>query len=183
MKLLICSVANMSEHHRPDFWRAQREAEQVLFDNSVDVPPVLPKQLAENYGLDVVFARFPDKWRSVMGFLDFDERKIFVNLDDPPNRQTFTIAHELGHWRLHRPEIEKDRSLYKVLLRSPMGAVKDRLEQEANAFAANLLVPLQFLDDYSRVARDSELARLFGVSEEVIRYRRSAHASRRAAYG
>ena len=26
------------------------------------------------------------------------ERRILVNADEPPVRQRFTIAHELGHW-------------------------------------------------------------------------------------
>jgi len=131
------------------------------------MPPVLPREIAQNYGIEVVFAAFPTHISEVMGFYDFDGRKIFVNADDHVNRQTFTIAHELGHALLHIDFREQ----YQVLLRRPMGAEADPLEKEANHFAAKLLVPKRFLDQYYKIASVSELARLFVVSEEVIRYR------------
>lgn len=161
-------------HRTADYGRAVREAACVLRENSVTQPPVLPKELAEAYGIVVKFVRLPPNRRDVMGWMDFKSFTIFVNLDDAPNRQTFTIAHELGHYRLHAEEIEREPKTYKVLLRRPMGAAKDPLEQEANAFAANLLVPKDFLLPFANIASVYELSRLFIVSEEVIRYRLNA---------
>jgi len=48
---------------------------------------------------------------------------------------------------------------------------KPKEETEADTFAANLLVPLFMLKEYKDFATERELARLFFVAEEVIRYR------------
>lgn len=106
-----------------------------------------------------------------MGFYDPKARAIYVNRDDPPNRQTFTIAHELGHHYLHRDFILTHPDQYKVLYRKPMGRETDPIEKEANSFAANLLVPTEWLKRYYRIASVAEMARVFIVSEEVIRWR------------
>jgi Zn-dependent peptidase ImmA (M78 family) len=107
-------------------------------------------------------------------------RIIYVSEKEHPRRQTFTIAHELGHALLHGKLFESHPEDYQVLLRTPIGATKDPLEQEANAFAGHLLVPASLLAKYQRIADNSELARLFNVSEDVIRYRK-AFESRFAA--
>lgn len=96
---------------------------------------------------------------------------IFVNDDDPPNRQTFTIAHELGHKLLgHNP------NEYGVLFRRQVFGENPPVEKEANWFAANLLVPEEMLrriqKKYDLTERDTEvLAGIFGVSREMIQYR------------
>lgn len=143
----------------------------VLRDNAIIQPPIKPKEIAENYGVTVIFAEFPDAMSSVMGFYDWKSQSIFVNEVDPPNRQTFTIAHEFGHHLLHRDYLLQHPEQYRVLMRQPLGGEKLPLEQEANAFAANLLVPRKLLVEYAKVASQAELARLFIVSEEVIRWR------------
>lgn len=155
----------------PDYNLARQIAAKTLNENNFSDPPVLPKALAENYGLSVLFADFPDNLSDVMGFIDFEDNSIFVNRANARNRQTFTIAHELGHALMHRDYIEAHPAEYKVLRRQPMGGTKDPIEQEANAFASYLLVPTNMLDRYKTVATASELARLFAVSEDVIRWR------------
>lgn len=162
------------EHLRrlaPDYKLAASEAARVLRENFVDSPPVLPRELARNYGYRVYFADFPREKQNVSGFLNFNERAIYVNRDDSPGRQTFTIAHELGHGIMHTDLIRRYPSDYQVLYRAPIGSVRDPLEQEANAFAANLLVPREMLEKFRYHASVAELARLFIVSEDVIRYR------------
>jgi Zn-dependent peptidase ImmA (M78 family) len=58
---------------------------------------------------------------------------------------------------------------YKVLpRRNSYVGVKPPEEREADAFAANLLVPESMLKAYKGVASVSELATLFAVSEQVI---------------
>ena len=89
---------------------------------------------------------------------------------DSPNRQAFTIAHEIGHFVLHRPLLENKPDL-GVLFRQPIGAESDPIEKEANCFAANMLVPKHRLNPWDRWQKESVVAQLFGVSEEVVRYR------------
>jgi Zn-dependent peptidase ImmA (M78 family) len=116
-------------------------------------------------------AVFKPDYNHIAGFIDFDAHKIYVNVDDSLQRQNFTIAHELGQYLLgHRRE-----SGYTVLLRNPNEMVKTPIEQEANCFAANLLVPeaflRQYLDDFLGIT-NQQLSKAFGVSADVIRYRR-----------
>lgn len=85
----------------------------------------------------------------------------------------FTVAHELGHIIL---EHDTNSPGYGVLFRdSAKPKNKNPMEQEADCFAANLLVPTsmlrEYLENYPGVP-NLLLARLFGVSEEVIRWRR-----------
>jgi len=155
----------------PDYRLVMRKVDDILRDNVITEPPVLPKDIALNYSAGVLFADFGRLAPEVAGFYDFGAKQIYVNKADAPNRQGFTIAHELGHVLLHSSLFTTHPEYYKVLLRSPIAGVKDPLEQEANAFAAHLLVPRRFLDRYYRIAGTRELARLFIVSEEVIRYR------------
>lgn len=155
----------------PDYGLIKKKVDDVLLQNNIIAPPILPKELAENYRLKVVFAGFPDELFDVMGYFDLERREIVVNRRDPPNRQTFTIAHELGHALLHEAFIRHSPNEYKVLRREPMGSKKSAVEQEANSFASGLLVPRKLLDNYYRLASISELSTLFGVSEEVIRWR------------
>ena len=74
----------------------------------------------------------------VAGFIDFTEQAIYVNAADPYNRQTFTIAHELGHYFLHKEYYKQHPEAYRVLLRRPVGRQNNPLEKEANAFAPHL---------------------------------------------
>lgn len=154
-----------------DFAKARQTAERVLREQNILRPPVLPREIAESYQLKIELVRLTSDMDKVSGFLDFSENTIYVNAADSFNRQTFTIAHELGHHLLHRRYYESHSTDYKVLLRMPIGAETDPMEKEANAFAADLLVPRKFLDIYSKYADIDELADLFAVSRDVLRYR------------
>jgi Zn-dependent peptidase ImmA (M78 family) len=155
----------------PDYRYVLKEVDRILKENTIIEPPVLPREIAENYGIKVLFAQFPENLSQVMGFFDFERDQIIVNSTDPANRQTFTIAHELGHAIMHKAYLKDNQNAYKVLLRQPMAAQKDPIEQEANSFAANLLVPRKMLEQYHKLAGVRELSRLFIVSEDVIRWR------------
>ena len=154
-----------------DFVAAKRLARQVLQDNGITEPPIIAADLVVSYGLEAMIAVFQPGYDHIAGFIDFDEFKIYVNGDDSLQRQNFTIAHELGHYLLgHRKE-----SGYTVLLRNPDEMVKTPIEKEANCFAANLLVPepflLQYLEDFPGIT-NYQLTKIFGVSTDVIHYRR-----------
>lgn len=133
-------------------------------------PPVPVLEIAEQNGVDVVFADFGEHKDTVSGFCDFEEKKLYVNTEDGMRRQLFTMAHELGHWILHRKIFEDDPDRYPVLPRFHKPDRKDVLEKEANCFAANLLVPEKLLKPV-RTASVAELARVFGVSTTMMEFR------------
>lgn len=114
---------------------------------------------------------------------------ILVNSTHHPNRQRFTIAHELGHLALHAAHV--DRLFIDTQLRvyqrtgesgapayqAPDSTTTPEEERQANQFAAALLMPkgllLEALDD-NRVVDEhdvSDLARKFGVSEQAMSIR------------
>ena len=132
--------------------------------------PIIPaKEIAEMNGVEVVladFGRFADK---VAGLCDFTKEKLFINVEDHPTRQMFTVAHELGHWILHKDYFRNDPSSYSVLPR--FSAPKsDPFEREANIFAANLLVPDKLLKPVKN-SDPADLARVFGVSRQMMEIR------------
>ena len=96
--------------------------------------------------------------------------EVWVNAEEGrqwPARRRFTIAHELGHWRLHRDveravfcraaSIEPDASQTRELL--------PPVEDEANVFAAAVLMPARLIQEqYVRCGRDFfRLCEAFGA--------------------
>jgi Zn-dependent peptidase ImmA (M78 family) len=108
---------------------------------------------------------------------------IGVNALHHPNRQRFTISHECGHLVLHRDQLDSEVHVDKsfpVLLRSGLSSQgTNKIEIEANRFAAELLVPSALLDqaltdtpsDIEDDAPLEALARKFRVSKQTLEYR------------
>jgi Zn-dependent peptidase ImmA (M78 family) len=100
-----------------------------------------------------------------------DGWEIIVNTTDSETRKLFTIAHELGHYFLHRDEETRfvDGSL--VFNRSEADKYNQR-EKEANEFAGSLIMPEQVIVDQVGADKTTEitekdvlsLAKEFGVS-------------------
>lgn len=153
---------------KPEYQKAKMAALGVLADFGITEPPVDPVLIARQLGVSVHFVAFDRSAEDVSGFYDADENAIYVNKDELPLRQTFTVAHELGHKILHEEWAKS--SNYKVLMRDANGA-EDPIEKEANVFAANLLVPRKFLDAYHNALPASALSKLFAVSIPVIKNR------------
>lgn len=96
---------------------------------------------------------------------------IFVNPKARAERRRFTVAHELGHFVLHRlaqPKFNCDKeSVYSGI------ATLKTIEREADDFASNLLMPGNMLRDRIDGKRIDihllgDLAKEFGVSLEAI---------------
>ena len=83
-----------------------------------------------------------------LGGISFETNTIFVNasIEDHEGRYTFTIAHEIGHHVLHKElydELISDRS--QILCREEKK--KPLIEQQADRFAASLMMPRRILVD------------------------------------
>lgn len=161
---------------KPDYELAKDNALKLLKEFGINSAPVDPAEMAIALGITVNFARFP-KHDNVSGFYHAEKNSIYVNVNDAPTRMTFTIAHELGHDRMHKAWAKT--SEYKILYRNQnINEQKDPKEQEANTFAANLLVPKDLLDKYNilelfknSLITISDIAILFAVSPLVIKFR------------
>lgn len=154
----------------PDYKKTLQRVDEILRENFVTSPPVRIEEIATNYGLTIVEADF--ERNDIAGLIDPAEKKIYVNKNDPDTRQAFTIAHELGHWLLHQDQLSREPDKYAVLYRKPLGRPNgDPIETEANFFAANLLVPKTLLEKYKDVEDTNTIAKIFGVSLEVVGYR------------
>ncbi len=153
---------------RPRFSLAKKAADDLT--DVYSSPPIPVLEIAESKGVDVVFDPFDKYSDTVAGFCDFAARKLYVNENDPLNRQNFTIAHELGHWILHREYFLRHPDKYPVLPRFQDPISGNTFEIEANTFAANLLVPKMLLLPV-REAPVSKLAEIFLVSREMMEIR------------
>jgi len=147
---------------KPNYKKAQNSALKLLKECGYTKPPIDPVQIAKMLGVSVHSASFENQ--EVSGLYDFEKNIIYVNNKDSVERQTFTIAHELGHLKLHSEWVKSND--YKVLLRSRRD--KDPIELEADAFAAHLLVPKEMLTKYRDIASVSDLAKAFGVSFDMM---------------
>jgi Zn-dependent peptidase ImmA (M78 family) len=94
-----------------------------------------------------------------MQVADGDSSYIAYNDSRHPHRKRFTVAHEIGHYLMGHTIRTDFYSLDET----------DHPEIEANAFAAELLVPLSELKKDLLAKKDpNTLYRKYGVSNEVV---------------
>lgn len=158
----------ISKLDRPRWRKVERLANALSSEFSA--PPIPVLEIAESNGVDVIFADFGGTGERVAGFCDFGAGQLFVNNQDILPRQTFTIAHELGHWLLHKEYFDRHPEEYQILPRFQSVGQSDAFEKEANFFAANLLVPRRLLDPVKN-ASVSSLASIFAVSRTMMENR------------
>jgi Zn-dependent peptidase ImmA (M78 family) len=122
-------------------------AREVLREHRIAHPPVVVHSLARKCGFDIRESHALGKLSArLVG------KVIEVNADNPVVRQRFSVAHELGHHFLHTRHGDGQLA-----------------EQEANAFAGELLVSGQMLRSSMEQTTDTrELARLFKVSRQAL---------------
>lgn len=155
----------------PDYRKVDRAVATILNDFAIAEPPVNPVQIARELGVRVVFVGLDNSASGISGFYDCDENTIFVNKEEFPLRQTFTVAHELGHKIMHDDWAKSTE--YRVLLRDSASQYNDFREKEANAFAAGLLMPRHMVEKYWRQLTVEQMSRLFAVSVPVVKNRLS----------
>lgn len=138
--------------------------------------PVKVGELATELGLKVVRTPLPPKISGLIkpsadapaGF------EIRVNKYESPERQRFTVAHEVAHFLLHRDEIGSgvvDSIMYRSNLTS-------RKEAEANKLAADIVMPAKAVGrELERLGGRrtddvvEELAAMFRVSVPAMKIR------------
>lgn len=114
--------------------RARELRDELELDPAAPLSCVLDL-VVQQLTIPVVVAGLPDGvagacWRSG------DDVVLWVNGNDAPVRRRFTLAHELGHMRCRH-----DGSIPVDTIQTLSGKTSDAREIQANAFAAELLVP------------------------------------------
>lgn len=150
---------------------AREIARKLLKDNGIKRPPVDLKTILNKKGYTYLeMDNFMDNIDAI--FLNKDDRiYAAVNAKHHIHRQRFSLAHELGHILL-RHNLMYYESLVSLdnppteKLHTP---TESSFEVEANAFAGELLVPLDMLKMEFKKTKDlQEISRIFVVSKEVI---------------
>ena len=156
-----------------------QKAQDLLSDLKIArVPTPLPR-VARSLGISIEYAPL-DEELSGMAFIKDGIKKIWVNSLHHPNRQRFTIAHEIAHHCLHAEHLESSVHVDKGILRrdtvSQTGT--ESFEVEANAFASELLVPKSQLSDFLSDDFDLDdetkvatLAKKFMISNAAMQFR------------
>jgi Zn-dependent peptidase ImmA (M78 family) len=159
---------------------AAKRAQEILAECEVTSTPVPVERIAKALGASVRYAPLDDAL-SGMAYIKDGVPVIGVNSLHHPNRQRFTIAHEIAHLVLHRDYITAavhvDTTF--VLNRDEKAATgTDALEIDANAFAAELLMPADLLREavYEEADLEDEaavaaIARKFKVSTAALQNR------------
>ena len=160
----------------------RRHANALLDRFGISHVPIPVEQIADSLGAVVRFSPLEDSL-SGMIFIESTRTIIGVNSHHHPNRQRFTIAHEIAHLQLHRKrilhEVHVDKG-FRVLMRDGSSASgTERMEIEANQFAAELLMPSSLLNimlkkrgfDIDDVRPLEVLARKFRVSKQALEFR------------
>jgi len=156
------------------------QAENILKKHDLYKPNVDLEKLAEIYGIEIECSDPGDDELSGALVRKDEEATIFVNSTHADTRRRFSLAHELGHFFLHKgKETFIDGKATGYLLRAKNVSPSDYLtEREANEFAAALLMPSDLISKElkeveKKGASDviSDIAEKFNVSQQAMSFR------------
>lgn len=123
-------------------------------------PPIDIDEITEGYlkiSLELCDLKHHLSIPDVLGATWFDEKivRIDSSLEEKEGRLSFTMAHEVGHWCMHRPIYEMGKvalPLFGYQQSPPSAAIvcrsagkKEPAEWQADQFAAMLLMPAELL--------------------------------------
>lgn len=155
---------------------AEEKAREFAGDEFVQMPLDVD-ELCKARGILVVRKELDDEL-SGMALVENDRKYVVVNSRHHINRQRFTIAHEIAHHVMHETYLKTNIHVDKsVLRRNALSAEGVELKEvEANAFAAELLMPRKLMVYFANLDLSDDrairaAAREFGVSQAAFTYR------------
>ena len=144
----------------------------ILLNNDMYTIPVDVIMLAHNNEIKVFEAELD---KNISGAIRFnnDTKKfeILVNSKDSKVRQRFTIAHELGHFFLHKDILESEDIHIDILYRTEKTPEEVEREKEVDYFAGALLMNRTLLKKLRNSYSITELAEMFEVSASAMTVR------------
>ena len=163
--------------HYKDYKNSRDLGWQILIHQRITELPVKISELCRDMGIRVRYYDTQGKNDGYSTILD-GQAWIFVSRNCSPERQRFTIAHELGHILLGHT------GKHQLVNREP--SKKDNpVEQAANVFASRLLAPACVLwaldartpDEIAMLCRISRQAATFRAERMAILYERGKFLS------
>jgi Zn-dependent peptidase ImmA (M78 family) len=140
--------------------------------------PIDPVEIARQIGVSVFDAELPPNVSGALRKEKGGVPAILLNVNDAPVRRRFTCAHELGHY-VDRVETNENLDDYSYIDNrdgtSSLGT--DPKEVFANAFAAELLMPEELVEQMIKGTTVIDMAAAFGVSAEAMKNRISNYTS------
>src|SRR5256714_5134516 len=117
------------------------EVARQLLERFGEHPPIDIEAIVKAHGIAIRRQELED---SVSGMLVIKDSHTTIGLNENhhPNRQRFTLAHELGHFLLHRSVSNIFIDASTILFRDGTSSDGSKTQEiDANAFAAELLMP------------------------------------------
>lgn len=159
-----------------DLNKARRRARELVSLNGSFRPPIDAERIARLSKIHVLYASFNPEAKDEVAAYSEEGRVIYVNRDQPPERKNYAIAHELAHFVLNPDYVASPH--YRVL---PIDLAADpqpgKEEQEARAFAAELLLPERMIAEFRDYGDAEKLTSLFVAPVELIRSRLGTRAA------
>lgn len=145
--------------------------ERLQLDSGLSYPESSLLEFAKSFGIKVFEADLGDEVKGIIQYHgQTGEKEPVIYLSNSLNEsvKNFTLAHEIGHYFLHKQQERFRIDKFDYSSNSDVS----RQESEANYFAASLLVPVSQLVDIQKLTSDLDLiAKYFGVSRVVIENR------------
>lgn len=164
--------------------KAKQKAQEVLREAGVASLPIPVEDLVRRRGARLSYEPFDEDISGMLARIE-GGAVIGINTTHAATRQRFSVAHELGHLLLHEGRsLILDKREVRVSLRNRNSASGTDMEEiEANAFAAELLMPEDMVWDVvtkavpkppRRINLDAfirDTAGRFEVSVQAMEYR------------
>lgn len=146
----------------------------ILINNDMFKVPVDVVKIAK---LNDIAVYEGDLEKSVSGAIRYNKEKenfeILVNKNDTRERKRFTIAHEIGHFFLHKEILMNDEIHIDIMYRMPNeDEEQKKRERDVDYFAGALLMNKTLLTKmYNESNTITELANIFDVSVSAMTVR------------
>ncbi|AJA90669.1 hypothetical protein OY14_04275 (plasmid) [Borreliella chilensis] len=144
-------------------------SDYIILKYKVLLIPVPIIKIAMGEDLKIFEISFQDKYKDFSGYIQLNEKSIYINENMSLENKRFTIAKHLGHYLMHQDQIKnlsKNGNYYNDIQDSKMVT-------EANIFAASILVPtttlkLKLPQYKSKESPQKTIAKEFQVTENLI---------------
>ena len=157
---------------------------ELLERYEITNPPIPIEKIAKKIGLNIVTFKFEDDIAGAL-IIEKETGTIGINPTNTIERRRFTIAHELGHYLMHKIGneffVDKDFLVkWRNASTSKYNDIEKTQEIEANAFAAAILMPKNLIiaeiekstmKNLGEGELITELANRFKVSTIAMSYR------------